>query len=295
MSKIEAALEKARSLGTLRPGAKSSPASQLVPSSVAATPAVKQLDPDIRVSSSHEIARMDEPWELNKADLAESKIICPDIADHSVVNAFREVRTKILRKSNGRNCILMVSSTSSNAGNSFVALNLAVAFSFDESKTALLLDCNLEKPSYQDLISTEVQYGLTDYLSKEKIDVNQIIHPIGIRRLRLIPTGCRSNEVMEYFTSTKISQLFADIKQRYQDRYIIIDAPPIADSADAHILSELCDHVILVVPYGRTTEAQIRAATKAVPANKLMGVVFNNEPSFHNAIVKKNKIWKNAV
>jgi protein-tyrosine kinase len=74
--------------------------------------------------------------------------------------------------------------------------------------------------------------------------------------------------------------LMENLRDRYDDRYIIVDTPSITQSADAEILSSLCDYVLLVVPYGKATESQILSATKAIDEGKLLGVVFNNEPGY---------------
>jgi Mrp family chromosome partitioning ATPase len=67
-------------------------------------------------------------------------------------------------------------------------------------------------------------------------------------------------------------------QQRYRDRYIVLDAPPIGESADASILAEFCDRVVIVVPYGRVTEGQVSAAVDSVDKSKLFGLVMNDEP-----------------
>jgi Mrp family chromosome partitioning ATPase len=110
------------------------------------------------------------------------------------------------------------------------------------------------------------------------MDVDEIIHPVGIERLRIIPSGGRREIPSEYFTSLKMKQLIESIKQRYRERYIILDAPPMTESADTQILAELCDYIVLVVPYGRVTESQVDVCAKAIGEKKLVGIVFNNEP-----------------
>jgi len=82
----------------------------------------------------------------------------------------------------------------------------------------------------------------------------------------------------EYFTSRKVRGLLKGVQQRYPDRYIIINAPPVTNSADTRILAELADLVLLVVAYGRTTEQQIINAAKAIKSEKLLGIVFNDDP-----------------
>jgi exopolysaccharide/PEP-CTERM locus tyrosine autokinase len=280
VSKIEKALNKARTTGALRVvstqmqrAEKETPTENL-PTVVSTTSLIEQ-----RGRSSESIARMKEKSLLDKQTLARNQIIYPEMEETGTVRSFRELRTKIIQKTQGRNCVIMVTSVVSGGGSSFVAMNLGVAFAFDAGKTALLMDCNLKNPSLHRLFGAGTFRGLTDYMDNTGVDIAEIIHPVGIERLRIIPSGGRREIPSEYFTSFKMNQLLESIKQRYRERYIILDAPPMTESADTQILAEACDYVLLVVPYGRVTDSQVTACAKAISDKKLLGIIFNNEPS----------------
>lgn len=278
MSKIEQALNKARTTGALRVVSPQPASSEKASRDLSAASGVTALV-EQRASSSEAIARMQERTPLSKQALAHNRVIYPELGENGTVRAFREIRTKIIQKSRGDNAIVMVTSVVSGGGSSFVALNLGVAFAFDAGKTALLLDCNLKNPSLQRLMGRDDAQGLTDFMENPDIDVGDVIHPVGIERLRVIPSGGRREIPAEYFTSLKMKRLLESIKQRYRERYVLIDAPPMTESADTQILADLCDYVVLVVPYGRVTHAQIDGCIKAIGEKKLIGTVFNDEPS----------------
>jgi protein-tyrosine kinase len=279
MSKIEKALNKARATGSLRVVSSQSPRTEEehpsgnLPAAVSATGLIEQ-----DVGARKVIARMKEISPLSKHMLAQNQIIYPEMGENGTVRAFREIRTKIINKTQDQNCTIMVTSVVGGGGSSFVAMNLGVAFSFDTGKTALLMDCNLMNPSLHRLFGAGTFRGLKDYLENPDMDVAEIIHPVGIERLRIIPSGGRREISSEYFTSPKMKQLIESIKQRYRERYIILDAPPMMESADTPILAELCDYIVLVVPYGRVTESQVDVCAKAIGEKKLIGIIFNGEP-----------------
>lgn len=279
MSKIEKALNKARIAGSLRVLPSQPLPPQELPSSN--LPAVSGVMAVIeqQAGASQAIARMQEKSSLGKHILAENRIIWPELGENGTVRAFREIRTKIIQKSQGRGCAVMVTSVARGGGSSFVTLNLGAAFAFDAGKTALLLDCNFKNPSLHRLFGPGTFHGLTDYLVRPDMDVAEIMHPVGIERLRIIPSGNQREISAEYFASLKMKQMLDSIKQRYRERYVILDAPPMSESADTHILAELCDYVVLVVPYGRVTDSQIDACIKAIGEKKLLGIIFNNEPA----------------
>ena len=267
MSKVEKALQKARAMDdvTALSAATGGPEAE--------KPLVAQP-----ADMAAQIARMSQKAQLVRPDMAEARIIFPDMDDVRVVDAFRQIRTQIIRNAAGTNCIILVTSVVPEGGASFVALNLAAAFAFDEAKTALLIDCRLRHPTLDRYVSDTMRQGLADYLQARDIDVAQIIHEGGLPRFRIIPAGRRTQAATERLDSHRMRELLTHLKARYPDRYIVLDAASPGETADMAILSDLADMVLLVVPYGRATEAQIWSAAKAVDESKFLGVVFNDEP-----------------
>lgn len=274
MSKIEKALHRARGERNLqlvpRPEAAGSQQLVTVPGGVAT--------PEQRAQASREIALMQEPQLRAPTALEQQRIIHPDMDEPGPVQAFREIRTKIIQRTGGRNCSVVVTAIDGSSGTSFVAFNLGVAFAFDAGKTALVVDCNLRRPSFHRLVLGERHLGITDYLENPELDLGEVIYPVGIPRLRVIPAGGDREVPVEYFTSARMQQLMQSIKQRYMERYVILDAPPMSQPADVQILLELSDYAILVVPYGKVTEAKLADSVKAIGEQKLIGIVFNNVP-----------------
>jgi len=281
MSKIEKALNRAtteRSLSLVPTSRRvhAEPASQQ--RDLVANPPTASMEVEARARSSAAIALMQEPYIKSSTELAESRIIHPEMGENPTVRAFREMRTKILQTTKGRNGVLMVTSVSGQSGSTFVALNLSAAFAFDVGKTALLLDCNLRNPRLHLLFKNQAATGLTDYLENPGMDIADIIHPVGIERLRIIPAGGKREIPTEYFTSVRMKRLLDTVRARYPERFIILDSPPMTESADTQILADLCDYTVLVVPYGGVSAAQIDNCVKALDRSKLLGMVFNNEP-----------------
>lgn len=247
----------------------------------------KDLDPKLKRSqvvdmpkqaqaSQAKIPNMAELGRMSVEEMAERKIIHPGMTHKSVLNTFRELRTQLMKMADNRNMVILVTSVVSNAGTSFVATNLGAVFALDKTKTAMLIDCNLYDPTLNSLLDVEPDYGLTDYLAEEKLDVNDIIYATGIPRLRVVPIGTHTEGGAEYFGSARMKAFIDGLKARYPDRYLIIDAPPIGMWAEARILSELSDLVVLVVPYGKVNEAQVSSAVDALGEEKLAGILFNN-------------------
>ncbi|MDQ7015515.1 MAG: polysaccharide biosynthesis protein [Gammaproteobacteria bacterium] len=228
-------------------------------------------------SSSGDIAKMEYKRCLTADELDAKKIIHPDMKSREAFNTFRELRTKLLKISQGDNFIVMVSSVVPKGGASFFSLNLASAFAFDESKTALLIECNLRSPCQHDVLEVDSDVGLRDYLADAVVDLEEIICDSGIERLRLCPAGRNREVFKEFFTTDRMREFIELVRRRYSDRFIFIDAPSV-DDTDAQILAELSDYVLLVVPYGGVEEAQITDAIDVMGEEKVVGLVLNNIP-----------------
>lgn len=273
MSKIEDALKKARVEGNLSARHGASNNTELVSST--RSDSSSQLA--IR-SDSTEIVLMDEAEQLSKEQLSDLGIIYSGMSDRKLANSYRDIRTKLIQKSNGKNFIVMITSCYSEDV-SDLTLNLATAFTFDESKTSLLIDTNLHSSNLGNKLNFENELGLTDYLTGNDVEIESIVLQSGIKRLRVIPVGSQNETVSECFTSLKMRSLMSDLLSRYSDRYIFINSAPVKDSADTRILLELCDYVVLTVPYGTSSISTINDAVEAIGENKLLGVVFNDIPN----------------
>ena len=225
-------------------------------------------------SSVEEIERMKSCLPLSTEELLKKKIIYPAMKNQNLVNSFRDLRTNITKNSN--NNIIIVTSTARKSGNSFFARNLATATAFDASKTAILLDCSITNNDAGNLFELTEKVGILNYLLDKNIKIEEIIHDSGIKRLRIIPFGSSDMTIGEHFSHPRFQNLISQLKHKYGDRHIFIDAPPILESADTRILMELCDQVVLVVPYGKSNIVNIKAATKMIGQEKFSGVVFND-------------------
>lgn len=229
-----------------------------------------------QVTSDSEISRMGEVDRFSPTELEKLKIINGSMGNVKILNTFRELRTQLLKKNDKKNFVCMVSSITHGGGASYVAKNLAAVFALDKSKTSMLIDANLYSPSLNELIIGEAEIGITDYLSNGNLHIKDVVYATGIPRLRVIPIGDNSEGAAEYFSSEKMQNFIEEIRSRYTDRYIFIDAPPVVDSSEARILTEISDMVLLVVPHARATEDQIETAIASVDKEKLVGLVYNN-------------------
>lgn len=232
-----------------------------------------------RMDTARSLALLDEPKALTTRELEERRVIHRNDSVREQADAFRELRTRLLAAGGERNFVTLVAPVSHGCGGSFVARNLAAAFAFDDTKTSLLIDCDVLHPSQHTALRVDTTAGgLMDYLEDSSLDVAKILYRTGVPRLRLIPSGRQRETTGESFSSFRMRAMIDSVRSRYSDRYIILDSPSVLGSPDARILSELADLVVLVAGYGLVTPEKIESALASFPSEKVAGVVFNHLP-----------------
>lgn len=226
-------------------------------------------------SCIEEIKKMESSFLLDEESLKRKKIIYPGYKNNRIINSFRELRTNISKETNKN--LVMVTSICANAGTSYFARNIAAAIAFDVSKTSLLVDCSLsKKENLSHVFNLENNKGIIDYIEDNNETLENIIYESGIKRLKVLPYGGNGLGFEEYFSHPRFQSLLNQIKNKYKERRIILDSPPLLDSADAQILLNLCDQVIVIVPYGKGNNAKLEAIAKLIGREKFKGVVFND-------------------
>lgn len=226
-----------------------------------------------------QIAQMREDTVRSAEFLEQRHLIHARMQDRKALNQFRNVRTRLLQSCGSDNAVVLVSAVGEGAGSANMALNLAVSFALDSTKTALIIDCNIQDPQLDRILDVEAGTGLTDYLLDDAIGMEAVLYQTGIARLRLIPAGTHFESAAEFFTSAGMQVFLQALKLRYPDRFIVLHAPAIDTSADSRILAALCDMTVLVAGYGRVSETRLVEAANIVGKERLAGIVVNQVPS----------------
>lgn len=223
-------------------------------------------------------ARMYNPPAWSPRELRSRGVVNFRTAEHKAVNAFRQMRTGLVQSAAAPNFVAAVTGVVHGSGASFVARNLAAAFAYDATKTAVCIDCELQHRTVSGLAHGAAYPGLVEYLHDDDVSIEEIIHVTGIPGLRVVPAGETGVVAThEPFTSPRLQDALEHMKARYPDRFILVDIPPIADNADARIVAQACDFTLLVAPYGRASQSEIRTALQVANQCGPVGAVFNDD------------------
>jgi len=188
---------------------------------------------------------------------------------------YKVLRTQILKKTKplGHNAI-MVTSPVPGDGKTLTAINLALNFARDFSQTVLLMDCDLVRQSVHKYLGVASDLSLVDYLVKGTELRDLLIWP-GIDKFTFISGENTLADSTEYLSSPRMRSLVQEVKQRYPERYVFFDVPPVLAGADAMTFAPLVDGIVMVVEAGKTTKAEIRKALDLLPPEKFLGFILN--------------------
>lgn len=158
---------------------------------------------------------------------------------------FRLMRSNLLFVLNDpRDKVVLMTSTSSGEGKSFISINLAASLAL-LGKKVLLIGMDIRNPRLAEYLGLRPKFGLTQYLSSSEISVDSIItHLSEVPGLDVICAGPVPPNPAELLLSEKVDELFTQLRTMYD--YIIVDTAPIGLVSDTFTLDRIADASIYV-------------------------------------------------
>ncbi len=194
-----------------------------------------------------------------------------------VSEEYKKLKARIMRmtKQEPFKNLLMVTSSVGGEGKSLTAANLALSLARDYDHSVLLIDADTRKPSLHTLLNVKPGIGLADCVD-DGLDIGSALIKIGNGNLQFLPPGKKIENPVELFSSHKMQSLLAEMKNRYPDRYVIIDTPPVLLFAETKMLSALVDGIIFVVREARAPLHHVLEALDLLKDEHVLGIVYND-------------------
>lgn len=209
-----------------------------------------------------------------------NELIVANNPKSGVAEAIKTIRTNLLFSSVDEpvKSILMTSSMSGE-GKSFVSANLAVAFAQTGVKV-LIVDCDLRRGRQHKIFNIDNEQGLSNLLLDD-VDKNykKYIKKTGYENIYVLPMGIVPPNPSELLASTKNKQLAKILKQRFD--LVIYDGVPVGGLTDSIIMADLVDKIVIVSAYKVTPVEFLANTNKALEKfkDKIAGVILNKFPS----------------
>ena len=120
--------------------------------------------------------------------------------------------------------------------------------------------------------------GLSDYLRGEADEMAVIQHGQE-GNLCFIPGGKEVTDPSELLSNGRLKKLLDRVTPVFD--WVIIDSPPCLPVADATILANYCDGILLVVRAGSTASEVAQRALPGIAGRNVIGVVLNAVEQSH--------------
>jgi protein-tyrosine kinase len=192
---------------------------------------------------------------------------------------FRTLRSRLyqLRLTQNLRTILMTSSVP-DEGKTFVTANLAQAIVRQPDRRALMIDGDLRCARLHMPLGAPNSPGLAEYLRGE-VDEFGIIQHGQEGNLCFIAGGGEVSDPSELLSNGRLKKLLDRITPVFD--WVIIDSPPCLPVADATILANYCDGILLVVRAGSTATEVAQRACQELQGRNVIGVVLNAVEESH--------------
>jgi protein-tyrosine kinase len=211
---------------------------------------------------------------INRIGSFDDKLVAFSEAFSPVTESFRSLRARLLHGGPGSPRSILVTSVAANEGKGFVAANFAVTLAQGLEQHALLVDCDLRKPTLASRFGLANERGVVDHL-RNGTELSLLIKPTGIPKLSIIPAGVPPVNPAELLVSEKMATMMHELTNRYPDRFVIFDSPAMQSASETTVLARQVDAAVLVVRWGGAGREEVKRLIELLGRDKIAGVVFN--------------------
>jgi polysaccharide biosynthesis transport protein len=168
---------------------------------------------------------------------------------------------------------IVVTSSVAKEGKSEVAANLAVAMA-QLGRRVLLVDADMRRPIQHHVWGLTNALGLSNMIVDQEIPVMDVVQEV-MPNLDVLSSGVVPPNPMTLLDSQRMAALIESFSSHYD--FVIFDTPPLAGTADAAILSNLTDGILLVVRPGVVDLNSANSAKEFLTQSgqNVLGIVIN--------------------
>lgn len=214
--------------------------------------------------------------------------VTPNEDKTQIVEEFRIIKRPLLTNAFSTNAgsnngnLIMVTSALAGEGKSFCSINLAISIAMEMDHTVLLVDADVARPSLPRYLGLGERddRGLMDVLLDDRLMLSDVIHRTNIEKLTLLTAGRKSRHSTELLASQGMSALLREVAQRYNDRIIIFDSPPLLLTSESRVLASQMGQIVLVVEAETTTQRTVLEALRHIETCDNVNLIFNKARTF---------------
>jgi tyrosine-protein kinase Etk/Wzc len=214
---------------------------------------------------------------IRQAKLANQHIVIKKGSRSAVAELFRLLRTNLQFNAAGSSGqVLLVTSSVSGEGKTFITVNLGITQAQAGKKT-ILIGLDLRKPKLVNYITGQKETsGVTNFLIDPSVNLENLVKKVdNVDNLYYLGCGPVPPNPSELIMQDQMKALFVWLRENYD--YIIIDTAPLGLVTDALLLDAFVDQTLVVTRFGFTTRAYVEMINDLYTANKLVrpGIIIN--------------------
>ena len=168
---------------------------------------------------------------------------------------FRNVRTNLQFMLNNDQKVILVTSTVSGEGKSFVSANLAISLSL-LGKKVVIVGLDIRKPGLNKVFQlSNREKGITQYLSNPETDLMELVQPSDINKnLYILLGGTVPPNPTELLARNGLDKAIETLKKHFD--YVIMDTAPIGMVTDTLLIGRVADLSVYVCRADYTHKAE---------------------------------------
>ncbi len=214
--------------------------------------------------------------------LSELGFVTPGDSNTQAIEEYRSIKRPIVNNAFGKGSVginranlILVTSSVPGEGKTFTAINLALSIANERDIQVLLIDADVARPSVSRVLGIKPRPGLIDYLEGQDIPFSDIIIDTNMPGFRVVPAGKLHKHSTELLSSDKMALLVEELSNRYPDRIIIFDSPPLLAATQGEVLAKLVGQVLLVVEAEKTLQSMVIESVGKLASCDVVLAVFN--------------------
>ena len=202
--------------------------------------------------------------DLDLVALAAQGYLTPNASRSHLADQYRVIKRPLIKNAMGKGVatlnhanLIMVTSALAGEGKSFTSLNLALSIAAEQDNTVMLVDADVARPSVLRMLGLPQGPGLLDVL-ENNVDMAEVLLRTNVDKLTLLPSGTPHARATELLASDSMSQLLDQMAQRYPDRIIIFDSPPLLLTTESRVLASHMGQIVIVVHAEKTPQSAVQ-------------------------------------
>jgi receptor protein-tyrosine kinase len=248
---------------------------------VVAQPA-QPVEPLWAASDAQAAGPVSQVQSINLARLHRMGVVSPDAEKSQIAEEFRIIKRPLIANAFGQGTarvrngnMIMVTSSLPGEGKTFCAINLAISMAMEMDRTVLLVDADVAKPRIPEYLGIHADRGLLDVLQDKHLKLSDVLIKTDIAKLTILPAGRTYKRATELLASEAMNRLVEDIGNRYPDRIIVFDSPPILATSEASVLATHMGQIVMVVEAERTSQEAVREALSHIQSCEVVSMLLN--------------------